>query len=148
MWTEEKVEKLKTMWADGCSGGAIAQALGTTRNAVISKVHRLKLENPPGTHLHAGPKGEASGMRKKWGVSLRRLQKQWRENGRRIEKAEPIAVPPPSGTKTLLQLTPTSCRWPYGHPGTDGFSYCGEQAIVASYCASHARIAFEQPRRR
>jgi signal transduction histidine kinase len=31
------------MWRDGCSARLIAEELGATRNAVIGKVHRLKL---------------------------------------------------------------------------------------------------------
>jgi len=45
-WTDERVEKLKTMWADGKSASQIAKELGgVTRNAVIGKVHRLGLSN-------------------------------------------------------------------------------------------------------
>lgn len=45
-WTDERVEKLKTMWGEGQSASQIAKALGgVTRNAVIGKVHRLGLSN-------------------------------------------------------------------------------------------------------
>ncbi|MCA8878756.1 MAG: GcrA cell cycle regulator [Rhodobacteraceae bacterium] len=45
-WTEERVETLKKMWADGQSASQIAKELGgVTRNAVIGKVHRLGLSN-------------------------------------------------------------------------------------------------------
>src|SRR3979411_1351286 len=43
-WTEERVELLKKLWADGLSASQIAAELGgITRNAVIGKVHRLGL---------------------------------------------------------------------------------------------------------
>jgi GcrA cell cycle regulator len=43
-WTEERVELLKKLWADGLSASQIAAQLGgVTRNAVIGKVHRLSL---------------------------------------------------------------------------------------------------------
>src|SRR5438093_13246123 len=43
-WTDERVEKLKKLWADGLSASQIAGELGgVTRNAVIGKVHRLNL---------------------------------------------------------------------------------------------------------
>ncbi|MTW28635.1 hypothetical protein GM527_14145, partial [Streptococcus pneumoniae] len=43
-WTEERVEKLKKDWKAGLSCSQIAARLGgITRNAVIGKVHRLKL---------------------------------------------------------------------------------------------------------
>ena len=41
-WTDERVETLKKMWAEGQSASQIAKELGgVTRNAVIGKVHRL-----------------------------------------------------------------------------------------------------------
>ena len=43
-WTDERVELLKKLWADGLSASQIAAELGgITRNAVIGKVHRLGL---------------------------------------------------------------------------------------------------------
>lgn len=43
-WTDERVELLKKLWADGLSASQIAAKLGgVSRNAVIGKVHRLKL---------------------------------------------------------------------------------------------------------
>ena len=48
-WTDERVETLKNMWADGKSASQIAKELGgITRNAVIGKVHRLGLSNRNG----------------------------------------------------------------------------------------------------
>lgn len=45
-WTDERVEMLKKMWAEGQSASQIAKELGSvTRNAVIGKVHRLGLSN-------------------------------------------------------------------------------------------------------
>ena len=48
-WTDERVETLKKMWAEGQSASQIAKELGgVTRNAVIGKVHRLGLSNRVG----------------------------------------------------------------------------------------------------
>ncbi|PKP84730.1 MAG: GcrA cell cycle regulator [Alphaproteobacteria bacterium HGW-Alphaproteobacteria-2] len=45
-WTDERVETLRRMWAEGHSASQIAKELGgVTRNAVIGKVHRLGLSN-------------------------------------------------------------------------------------------------------
>ena len=57
-WTDERVELLKKMWAEGQSASQIAKELGAvTRNAVIGKVHRLGLSNRV-----AGPaEGKAKG---------------------------------------------------------------------------------------
>jgi len=48
-WTDERVELLKKMWAEGQSASNIAKEMGgVTRNAVIGKVHRLGLSNRVG----------------------------------------------------------------------------------------------------
>ena len=55
-WTDERVETLKKMWAEGQSASQIAKELGAvTRNAVIGKVHRLGLSN------RVGPGGREEG---------------------------------------------------------------------------------------
>ena len=44
-WTTERENKLRELWKKGHSGSEIANILGnTTRNAVIGKAHRLKLQ--------------------------------------------------------------------------------------------------------
>jgi GcrA cell cycle regulator len=49
-WSDERVEMLKKMWAEGQSASQIAKELGgVTRNAVIGKVHRLGLSNRNGS---------------------------------------------------------------------------------------------------
>ena len=66
-WTDERVETLKKMWAEGQSASQIAKELGgVTRNAVIGKVHRLGLSNrvggtpePAKAKADPAPKAEA-----------------------------------------------------------------------------------------
>ena len=58
-WTDERVELLKKMWAEGQSASQIAKELGSvTRNAVIGKVHRLGLSNRVGGS--DAPKGKGA----------------------------------------------------------------------------------------
>ena len=43
-WTEQRVELLKKLWAEGSSASQIAAQIGgISRNAVIGKIHRLGL---------------------------------------------------------------------------------------------------------
>ncbi len=47
-WTEERIDRLKAMWAKGSTASQIAEELGgVSRNAVIGKAHRLGLESRP-----------------------------------------------------------------------------------------------------
>ena len=55
-WTDERVELLKKLWADGLSASQIAAELGgITRNAVIGKVHRLGLSGRAKSPSSIGP---------------------------------------------------------------------------------------------
>jgi len=71
-WTDERVELLKKLWMEGLSASQIAGELaqGVTRNAVIGKVHRLKLSarakpatsaSRPRTASRAAPRRPSSG---------------------------------------------------------------------------------------
>ena len=44
-WSDDQIDMLKTMWAQGCVASEIAAALGNniSRNAVIGKAHRMGL---------------------------------------------------------------------------------------------------------
>src|SRR5258705_4741750 len=56
-WTDERVETLKKLWADGLSASQIAAELGgITRNAVIGKVHRLGLSGRAKSPSSAAPR--------------------------------------------------------------------------------------------
>lgn len=60
-WTDERVETLKRMWAEGQSASQIAKELGgVTRNAVIGKVHRLGLSNRTEDAAEAAPAAAAA----------------------------------------------------------------------------------------
>ncbi|MEM6974051.1 MAG: GcrA family cell cycle regulator [Pseudomonadota bacterium] len=55
-WTDERVEKLRELWAEGMSASKIAKELGgVTRNAVIGKVHRLGLSNRGSSSSSSAP---------------------------------------------------------------------------------------------
>ncbi len=58
-WTDERVERLSTLWLEGRSASQIATELGegVSRNAVIGKVHRLGLSG------RAVPPAEAAAPR-------------------------------------------------------------------------------------
>src|ERR1700731_4840704 len=56
-WTDERVELLKKLWADGLSASQIANELGSgTRNAVIGKVHRLGLSGRAKSPASSAPR--------------------------------------------------------------------------------------------
>ncbi len=47
-WTDERIDRLKELWAQGMTASQIADELGgVSRNAVIGKAHRLGLQSRP-----------------------------------------------------------------------------------------------------
>ena len=163
-WTEERVELLKRLWAEGLSASQIAARLGgVTRNAVIGKVHRLGLS------------GRATTSRVKAARPRRRVATRMDQARRPIlptrgnvalkpiyeEEADvdmhPAPAPieelviPPSERATILTLKEQMCRWPIGDPVESDFHFCGRKSAQGMpYCEHHARIAYQplQPRRR
>lgn len=145
-WTDERVELLKKLWADGLSASQIAAELGgITRNAVIGKVHRLGLSGRAKSPSSAAPrprKARAPGM-------LRVSRPTMRGNTALAFEYEPEPEPelieiPIEQRKTLLQLNERTCRWPIGDPGSTDFFFCGgESANELPYCAYHSRVAYQ-----
>jgi GcrA cell cycle regulator len=47
-WTDERIDRLKSLWSNGMTASQIAEELGgVSRNAVIGKAHRLGLQSRP-----------------------------------------------------------------------------------------------------
>ena len=85
-WTDERVETLKRMWAEGQSASQIAKELGgVTRNAVIGKVHRLGLSNRAGEGAATPDEAEAPSLARSEAPSAK--------------PAEPAAVKPAPAPK-------------------------------------------------
>ena len=64
-WTDERVELLKKLWADGLSASQIAAELGgITRNAVIGKVHRLGLSGRAKSPSSSAPRPRKAALRR------------------------------------------------------------------------------------
>ena len=46
-WTDERLKTLRALWKDGFSVNEIGRRMGVSKNAVVGKVHRLKLPGRP-----------------------------------------------------------------------------------------------------
>lgn len=46
-WTDEVIERLRTLWAEGHSTAEIGRRLGVSKNAIVGKAHRLDLAARP-----------------------------------------------------------------------------------------------------
>lgn len=157
-WTDERVEKLTKLWADGLSASQIAAQLGgVTRNAVIGKVHRLNL--PGRTKTGGGsaprPKRQQTAARPSSSFNSRPVPRAVSRSGsaaalsveseavEQMEEARDVVVPI-ARRLTLVELTERTCKWPVGDPLHDDFYFCGsESGDSTPYCRYHARLAFQ-----
>ena len=154
-WTDERVELLKKLWADGLSASQIAAELGgVTRNAVIGKVHRLGLAGRAKSASSAAPrprKPRTAHMLRVTRPSIRGNTALMHAYDLDIE-AEPAFVDnviPIGQRRTLLELTEETCRWPIGDPGSADFFFCGGPSLTSlPYCAYHSRVAYQPPHAR
>jgi GcrA cell cycle regulator len=157
-WTDERVERLKSMWMDGRSASEIARELGgVSRNAVIGKVHRLGLSGRQGSRSKpaaaAKPGRKAAARAQKPAVPARRPSH--RNSGPALAlRADPepfvenVAVTgeviPMTRNLTLLELGPRTCRWPIGDPQSPDFRFCGAPTESGQvYCSACSKKAYE-----
>jgi len=138
-WTEERVEQLKALWAEGLSASQIARVLGNvSRNAVIGKVHRLGL---------AGRAGPARAERPRSSVPRKSVV-------HAAVAAPPIVEEDPikledGNFATVLTINDRMCRWPIGDPSENEFHFCARKPKSGSpYCEAHARKAYQPQQQR
>lgn len=137
-WTEPRIARLKKLWAEGLSASQIARDLGqgVTRNAVIAKVHRLRLSSPDRAKARvtqARPKSRPKAAPKPSTTA--------------VPRKDPQPLPPEpvvEGTPrliTLLELEGHACKWPVGMPHPVQ-RFCGlRREEDGPYCAFHARAS-------
>ena len=137
-WTAKKEEKLKELWKQGHSGSQIANILGnTTRNAVIGKAHRLKLE------------ARAVSKRTERKINVEKNNVQENKNSKLGRKAKFKALLldknfEEENPKKLEELTDSTCRWPIGHPYEEKFYFCGRTSMEKfPYCKLHLLYAYQ-----
>ncbi|MEQ9447740.1 MAG: GcrA family cell cycle regulator [Rhodospirillaceae bacterium] len=156
-WTEERVEVLKKLWAEGHSASQIAKQLGgVTRNAVIGKVHRLGLSGraTPSRPVKRPPRLARPKPRLRPDGSVTAPTTTPEET--RIRRSDQHAIiqalqPAPVAdgeAATILTLRDSMCKWPIGDPADPKFAFCGRKSDCGPYCAEHAKVAFQPQRKR
>lgn len=144
-WTDEQIEMLKVLFAKGLSSSQISKEIGggLSRSAVIGKVHRLGLAGKatPSAPVRAAAKPKPAQP------SLRVIgDAVFEEAEARLPREVVPERAEAPGSATLLTLEGRMCKWPIGDPASDTFTFCGRRREEGSYCATHARVAFQPPK--
>ena len=123
VWTDERLEELKKLWAKGLSISQIGEALGVSRNAIAGKAHRMGLPKRPSPI--SKPKAEKP-------------------------KVEPVVEEQDLPLRLeLRQLvwSRSKCCWPTGDPKKNGFVFCGDMVVPGKpYCLPHCQEAYTTSR--
>ena len=123
VWTDERLEKLKKLWAQGLSISQIGEALGVSRNAIAGKAHRMGLPKRPSP------------------ISKSKAEK---------PKVEPVFEEQDLPLRLeLRQLvwSRSKCCWPTGDPKKNGFVFCGDTVVPGKpYCLPHCKEAYTTSR--
>ena len=139
-WTEQRIERLKILWdVQGLSASQCADELGgTTRNAVISKVHRLGLTR------------RAESIERRRRILRKARIKREPSAARELLASLPVEPLPPvdtlAPTLSWAELEDstfhiTQCRaMPGDHLASEGKIFCGRPTVVGtSWCECHLR---------
>jgi GcrA cell cycle regulator len=155
VWDEGRVAALTKMIAENYPARVIAERLGTSRNAVLGKTHRMGISAPI--------KPKSSNVSKPRKPRAKREQKQPRvfrevvrivsaniSGGLRLirtveaEQYKLRCVEIVPRNVSLIDLEPGDCRYPYGD---ETVTFCGHpKQADSSYCTPHHFLCCEKPR--
>ncbi|HEX4708966.1 GcrA family cell cycle regulator [Phenylobacterium sp.] len=140
IWTDDRVEVLRRLWAEGKSASEIARTLacGASRNAVIGKVYRLGLSGRSVEARRRPPRALPD-------TPARQRRPRRVIAGRPTDPGPALLCDesePAQGSASILTIGAHACRWPYGDPLSEGFALCGQPAARGAYCGPHAERAY------
>lgn len=148
-WTQDRIETLTRLWADGLSASLIARKMGfKSRSAILGKVNRLGLPS------RKTVEGKAySRVRTKRAPNMREADR--RAHLRLVTPDTPPDTPEPETLTSgdyapshatgipaaVASLHPDQCRFPIGETNEPGFHFCDRiKTPGSSYCLHHKNI--------
>ena len=146
-WTEEEINILRDRWAKNSSASTIANLIGKSRNAVLGKAHRLKLE-------YHGP------IKSNRTPNFPKIPKPKPKRGRLSNTAEDMAtkkkIPPRFYAEpkpltgqppiALGELTSCTCRAIVGNDQYGIAVYCGDTTFSGKpFCEGHCAMYYAPP---
>ena len=137
-WTDEKVNKLKSLWGRGQTASQIAEIIGgISRNAVIGKAHRLNLSAKIKTRSTISQNNNA--LPGQNNNSTNKGSRKFRFRSLLLDKNFE-----PAKNLHLEDLNENTCKYMEGHPDEKSSSFCGRKTVEKfSYCPLHLMIVFQ-----
>ena len=138
-WSQDKEDRLRLLWKKGHSGSSIAQILGdgATRNSVLGKAFRMKLESRVVTKKTTSRTSTETDYVPE--IKSQKLGRKAKFKALLLDKNFEQENP-----KKLEELTNETCRWPIGHPYEEKFYFCGRKPMEKfPYCKLHVLYAFQ-----
>jgi GcrA cell cycle regulator len=151
-WNDTTIGRLRALWAEGHSTAEIGRCLGTSKNAVVGKSHRLSLTARPSPIRRDGTKQPR--VRRPRCPSLTELQaRATQAPAPKPPAPQPDKKPAPnlaSALHAIPVIRPVDvprgkqpCCWPIGEPGRSGFRFCDVPNVEGKpYCPEHCNLAY------
>ena len=167
-WTEERIAELRRLAGERMFARDIAAEIGTTKNSVLGKLHRLGLSKAKALPTRKPKISRRVRPNRNGGAAVAALKAR-KEQERKIantitstwgrkaviaraiargelEPCEATDLPSETTRPTisLHNLQSHHCRWPIGDPGSPDFGFCGDaiRDEFVPYCTGHCRIAY------
>jgi GcrA cell cycle regulator len=150
-WTQDAIDKLRALWAEGHSAAEIGRRMNVSKNAIVGKAHRLKLRQRPSPIIHLDPDAPP---RRRLPRAKRRVPLPPLPSATASVSAAPFpamalpafVAPPPAPVQAPVRERQIDfggqCCWPIGDPGTPGYRVCNAPcARKKPYCDAHQSIA-------
>ena len=133
--------RLAELWMEGHSTAEIGRRLGVSKNAVVSRTHRIDLPGRPSPIRRDGvvrPRVRRSNR------SPDRPRLATPERPGRAADRQPVARPAPPPPSDPPLSASSTCRWLHGERPT--WTYCGAPSrLGSSWCPDHHAIVFVRP---
>ena len=139
-WTDEQVDRLQELWAQGLTANEIAKILGVTKNSIVGKVHRLCLPARPSPIKSKG--SDVTTTTEAVSAVSTEPSSQKAAESKAVTSA-PKSPAPKGENIRLVELDSHTCRWPIGDPRDEDFCFCGKKVRTGqTYCDEHSQMAY------
>lgn len=144
-WTDAQVARLRELWTAGHSTAEIGRRMGMSKNAVISKSHRLGLPGRPSPIKRGGytPPARAKLVRNKPTLPALASTMTRLEAGGRGTRPVPPRLVAPAAASQPIPIVSRPCCWPmWPHNVRPTHEYCGKRGVPGKpYCEPHMEKA-------